>query len=156
MEGGMDAAQVVWWALPLGGLLGGIAKPLIDGRIEFPFVSRDKSSGQLFLLPGFIGPLVLGPIAALVVGGLAAATFDFQTAFDVRGFMGPFIASIPAGIAADQLLQAAAKKAVDSFQERVVPAVSEEVQGKFVPLLNEATSLIGRAKILTDLVNYKG
>src|SRR3954466_13616545 len=105
----MDTAAVVWWALPLGGALGGLARLLLARRIEFPYFGREPTTGQLILVPGFVGHLVLGPIAALVVGGAGAATFTFQGSFDSRGFWGPFNASIPAGLVAAEALVLAAK-----------------------------------------------
>lgn len=108
---------VVWWALPLGGALGGIARVFLARRVEFPYFARERLTGQLILIPGFLGQVAIAAIAALVVGGAAAATFSFQGGFEARGFWGPLVASISAGLAAAQTLTAAANGRLDGLEK---------------------------------------
>lgn len=122
-----EITRVVWWALPLGGLVGGIARCFLDLKIELPFYHRYDTTNQIVLVPGFIGNLVLGPIAAVVVAGLATATvYNFQTDFDEKGFFGPFAASIVAGIAAVSYLEGRAKQVVNEAEQEVLSRAEEE------------------------------
>jgi hypothetical protein len=68
------------------------------------------------IFPGFVGDLVLGPIAALMLGGAGASTFDVQTAFDARGFWGPFASSVAAGLASAHMLRSATETALDHLE----------------------------------------
>ncbi len=111
---------MVWWALPLGGLLGAVARLIIAGGFDLPYWAEMHTTGQRVWIPGFIGDIVLGVTAAFVVGGLSASTFDFQGGFDSRGFWGPFIASISAGLAASQLLTNAASHRLEEVKEDIV------------------------------------
>jgi len=111
-----DGANVVWWALLLGGVLGGLARTVLAGALEMPYAFREPATRRLVIVPGFVGDLLLGPAAAFVVCGASAATYNFQGSFDARGFWGPFIASIPAGLASAQLLQSLARRQVDELE----------------------------------------
>ena len=115
-----EATRVVWWALVLGGLVGGFAKLLLDGQIVMPKVVRLKVTDQTVIVPGFLTPIFLGPIAAFVLAGAGAATFNFQTGFDPRGFWGPFIGSIPAGVGATYVLNQATRARLESAQENLL------------------------------------
>ena len=66
--------EVVWWAFVLGGGLGGFTRSLISLRIGLPYWYRDQVTKQMVIVPGFIGEIVLGIIAACVLEGAAAAT----------------------------------------------------------------------------------
>lgn len=124
----MEEIKVVWWALLLGGLTGGVTRTLISLRIEFPYVTREPHTRQIVLVPGFVGDLLLGPIAALLLAGAAASTFQFQAAFDARGFWGPFISSIAAGIGSAQFIQERAKQNLTELERKLVKAAEELVQ----------------------------
>jgi hypothetical protein len=119
----------MWFGGPffLGGAIGGMVRSLLTLRIEFPYLERDSLTGQLVFIPGFVGDLVLGPVAALVLGGAGAATFDFQTAYDARGFWGPLIASITAGLASAQVLQTVARARVSELQETLVERAEDRL-----------------------------
>ncbi len=121
-----EGPNVVWWALLLGGALGGLTRTVLAGAIELPYAFRDPSTRRLVIVPGFAGDLVLGPAAAFVVCGASAATYNFQGGFDARGFWGPFIASISAGLASAQLLQALARRQVDELEA----ALLQRAQGE--------------------------
>jgi fluoride ion exporter CrcB/FEX len=73
-----STTAVVVWALPLGGLMGAIARIAIRQRIEFPYFERAATTGQLIGNTGFLGELLLGPIAAFAICGAAASTFSFR------------------------------------------------------------------------------
>ncbi|MCK9517567.1 MAG: hypothetical protein M0R74_00860 [Dehalococcoidia bacterium] len=111
-----DGANVVWWALLLGGAIGGLSRTVLAGALELPYAFRDPTTGRFLVVPGFAGDLLLGPAAAFVVCGASAATYNFQGSFDARGFWGPFIASIPAGLASAQLLQSFARRKVEELE----------------------------------------
>ena len=117
--------QVVWWALLLGGVCGGIARLALQGAFELPYGYRDAVTGRWVVVPGFAGDLLLGPAAAFILGGASAATYDFQTAYDARGFWGPFIASIPAGLASAQVLQGLARERLDALAEELLLRAKE-------------------------------
>ena len=100
----VEGVRVVWWAFVLGGLLGGLCKVLLDGQIVMPRVAYLETTGETIVVPGFLAPLFLGPVAAFLMAGAGAAVFEFQSSFDQRGFWGPFVGSIPAGIGATYTL----------------------------------------------------
>lgn len=113
----VELTKVVWWALPIGGLLGGLARSLIATEIEFPRFKKYKITGKIVLIPGTFGNMILGLIAALVLAGSAAATFQFQGGWDTRGFLGPLASSIAVGIGSAEYLQKRAKEVLDDTKE---------------------------------------
>jgi hypothetical protein len=112
-----EAARVVWWAILAGGFLGGLARILLAAQVELPYAAREPLTGRIILVPGVLGDLLLGPIAALVLAGAGAATFEVQTAFDARGFWGPFAASVAAGLASAHILHAASEAAMNHIED---------------------------------------
>jgi hypothetical protein len=118
-----EAARVVWWAILAGGFCGGLARIVLAAQIELPYLAREPASGRLVVFPGVIGDIVLGPIAATLLCGAGASTFDMQTAFDARGFWGPFASSVAAGLASAQMLRAA----TDATLARIQKALDEEL-----------------------------
>ena len=124
----MEEIKVVWWALLLGGFTGGAARTLISLRIEFPFVTREPHTRQIVLIPGFVGDLLLGAIAALMLAGAAASTYQFQAAYDARGFWGPLSSSIAAGAGSAQFIQERAKQNLAELERKLVKAAEELVQ----------------------------
>lgn len=112
----VDGSAVVWWSLVLGGLLGAVCKSLLAARIELPYASKLGETGQIIVVPGILGDLVLGPVAAMVLLGASASTFSFQTAYDAQGFWAPFISSIIAGIGAAQLLRNQVEERLDKVE----------------------------------------
>jgi hypothetical protein len=81
----MDGAEaqsvsaVVWWALLLGGAIGGLARTVVKGNVGLPYGYRDPITRQRIVVYGSIGEVFLGIVAALVFAGASAATFRFQT-----------------------------------------------------------------------------
>ena len=119
-----ESVAVVWWAILAGGFLGGVARILLASQIELPYAAREQLTGRIIIVPGVLGDLVLGPIAALVLGGAGAATFEVQTAFDARGFWGPFAASVAAGLASAHILHAASEAAMSRVEEALDAEIS--------------------------------
>jgi len=119
-----EAARVVWWAILAGGFLGGVARILLSTRIELPYVAREELTGRLIVVPGVAGDLVLGPIAALVLAGAGASTFDVQTGFDPRGFWGPFTASIAAGLASAHILHVVSESTLAEVESAIETEIS--------------------------------
>ena len=99
--------------------MGGFAKLLLDGQLVVPQVVRVQSTNQTILYWGFLGPLLLGPIAAFAVTGLSATAADWQTEFSPRAFWGPFAGSIPAGIAATYVLAQVTKARLDAVEAKL-------------------------------------
>jgi hypothetical protein len=122
---GAHEIHVVWWALVAGGFLGGLSKLLVDGRFVFPSMAYLETTNERIFVPGFVADLLLGPVAAFVVAGAGAATFDFQSEFNQRGFWGPFIGSIPAGLGASYFLAQATKARLDKAEERLLGRAKE-------------------------------
>ena len=81
-----STAHVVWWALPLGGLIGAIAKIITTGGdFYLPCWGVAETTGRRLWTAGFLGDVALRMIAALVMGGLSASTFAFQGEYDSVG-----------------------------------------------------------------------
>jgi hypothetical protein len=119
-----EAARVVWWAILAGGLLGGVARILLAARIELPYVAREQLTGRLVVVPGVAGDLILGPIAALVLAGAGASTFDVTGGFDARGFWGPFTASIAAGLASAHILHIVSESNIAEVESAIETEIS--------------------------------
>ncbi len=119
-----EAARVVWWAILAGGFLGGLARILLSARIELPYVAREELTGRLVVVPGVAGDLVLGPIAALVLAGAGASTFDVTSGFDPRGFWGPFTASIAAGLASAHILHVVSEANISDVASAIETEIS--------------------------------
>jgi hypothetical protein len=51
---------IVWWALLLGGMIGGFARCLLRFQLEFPYLYKDPLTKRRILLPGFLGDIVIG------------------------------------------------------------------------------------------------
>ena len=115
-----EGTHVVWWAFALGGFAGGAAKVLLDGAFILPRVERLRATGQTVVVPGSIAALLLGPVAAFVMAGAGAGTFDFQGGYDARGFWGPFIGSIPAGMGATLVLAQVTKAHLERAANRLL------------------------------------
>jgi len=119
-----EAARVVWWSVLAGGFLGGVARILLSARIELPYVAREQLTDRLVVVPGVAGDLILGPIAALVLAGAGASTFDLQTQFDARGFWGPFTASIAAGLASAHILHIVSESSITDIESAIETEIS--------------------------------
>jgi len=102
---------------------------LLSSRIELPYILRLKNSGQIVIVPGFVGDLALGPAAALVLLGASASTAHFQTAYAPAGFWAPFISSIVAGLGAAQLLQAQVKQRLESVEQSMMERMESQLGG---------------------------
>lgn len=124
-----EGTHVVWWAFALGGFAGGAARVLLDGAFILPRVERLRATGQTVVVPGSFGPLLLGPVAAFVMAGAGAGAFNFQAAYDARGFWGPFIGSIPAGMGATLVLSQVTKAHLDRAAGRLLEKAAEPNAG---------------------------
>lgn len=118
--------DVVWWSLVVGGLVGGVCRSLLAAQIELPYWKKMKSSGQVVIVPGFVGDLGLGMAAAFVLMGASSSTASFRTAYSANGFWAPFISSIIAGVGAAQLLQAQVKQRLESLEKNLTERVEEQ------------------------------
>jgi hypothetical protein len=124
----LDVQGVVWWALVVGGAIGGFARCLVNIKIVLPYWYRDAVTGGFIVIPGSPSEVLLGPIAALVLQGAGAATFTLQTEFDARGFWGPLLLSIPVGILAGEFLNQRARITLQESERRLLDAAEESVQ----------------------------
>ena len=124
----MEEIKVVWWAILLGGLVGSIGRMLFTQRIEFPYLGKEPLTQQIILVPGFVGDLLLGPIAALMVAGAAASSFEWQTAFNAPGFWGPFFSGAMVGLGGAQILQDRARQNLVELERQLVQAAEKRVQ----------------------------
>lgn len=124
----MIDTTIVWWALVLGGLGGGLTRSFMDLRIELPYAWRDKVTGGIIISPGVVGNMLLGAVAAFLLNGATAATLEFQTAYDSNGFWGPFSSSLVAGIGSAQILQTRAKQVIANLEETLLSEAEKSIE----------------------------
>jgi hypothetical protein len=122
------AQGIVWWALLLGGVLGGFTRCLLRLRLEFPFVYRDPLTKRTIFLPGFLGDIFVGPVAALVFQAASVGTVPFQTEFNDKGFWLPLIVSIPVGMFAADYLSVRTRDAIADVEHDVIEAAEAAVK----------------------------
>jgi len=68
-----------WWLVSLIGVLGGVANSLLlEGGFVVPHLSQEEKRGTIWM-PGFLGNMALGGIAALATHWLGAARLEISS-----------------------------------------------------------------------------